>query len=316
MGLGKFERVELRTVWNSEATDFTPWLAKPENLEALSEALEMDLESFGTEQSVGPYRADMLCKDSFSGSHVLVENQLEKTNHSHLGQILTYSAGLDVKTVIWIASRFTDEHRAALDYLNEITEEGYSFFGLEVELWRIDDSAPAPKFNIVCRPNTWSKSVRNSTPGDGELPETKRQQLQYWTAFKEFMDERKGPLKCQNGSPQHWVNMTLGRSGFWLTARVNSVKSRVSADFRVKTPHSKAPYQAFAIEKETIEKEFGSELEWRELPDNKESYVTTTLENADFRNQADWPRQFEWLAIKLEAMDKVFRERVKKLELA
>ena len=316
MGLGRFERVELRTVWNSEATDFTPWLAKPENLEALSEALEMDLEGFGTEQSVGPYRADMLCKDSFSGSHVLVENQLEKTNHSHLGQILTYSAGLDVKTVIWIASRFTDEHRAALDYLNEITEEGYSFFGLEVELWRIDDSAPAPKFNIVCRPNTWSKSVRNSTPGDGELPETKRQQLQYWTAFKEFMDERKGPLKCQNGSPQHWVNMTLGRSGFWLTARVNSVKSRVSADFRVKTPHSKAPYQAFAIEKETIEKEFGSELEWRELPDNKESYVTTTLENADFRNQADWARQFEWLAIKLEAMDKVFRERVKKLELA
>ena len=134
MSLGKLERVDLRTVWNNEANDFTPWLAKSENLEALSETLGMDLESTGTEQSVGVYRADMLCKDALSGSLVLVENQLEKTDPSHLGQILTYSAGLSVKTVIWIASRFTDEHRAALDYLNEITEEGVSFFGLEVEL--------------------------------------------------------------------------------------------------------------------------------------------------------------------------------------
>ena len=141
MTLGTFEKVELRTVWGNEATDFTPWLARPENLEKLSETLGMELETTGTEQSVGSFRADMLCKDSFTGNYVLIENQLEKTNHSHLGQILTYSAGLNIKTVIWIASRFTDEHRAALDYLNEITEEGFSFFGLEVELWKIDNSA-------------------------------------------------------------------------------------------------------------------------------------------------------------------------------
>jgi hypothetical protein len=137
MTLGRLERVELRTVWNNEATDFTPWLAKPENLEALSEALGMDLESTGTEQSVGAYRADMLCTDAFSGNSVLIENQLEKTNHSHLGQILTYSAGLNVKTVIWIASRFTDEHRAALDFLNEITEEGVSFLGLKLNFGKL-----------------------------------------------------------------------------------------------------------------------------------------------------------------------------------
>ena len=160
MTLGKLERVELRTVWNNEATDFTPWLSKLENLAALSETLGMDLETTGTEQSVGAYRADLLCKDAFSGNAVLIENQLEKTNHSHLGQILTYSAGLSVKTVVWVASRFTDEHRAAMDYLNEITEEGYSFFGLEVELWKIGNSAPAPKFNIVSRPNTWARNVR------------------------------------------------------------------------------------------------------------------------------------------------------------
>ena len=271
--LGKIVRVDLRTVWSNEATDFTPWLSKPENLEALSETLGMDLESTGTEQSVGNYRADMLCKDALTGGYVLVENQLEKTNHSHLGQILTYSAGLNVKTVIWIASRFTDEHRAALDYLNEITEEGFSFFGLEVELWRIGDSQPAPKFNVVSRPNNWTKNVRESAQNIGELSEIKQQQLAFWASFKEFMDSRR-KLKCQNASPQHWLNLSIGRSGFWLSARVNSLKSRISADFHMKTTHTKDVYKVFEDERAAIESEFGGQLDWFELPENKESYVT------------------------------------------
>ncbi len=315
MTLGEFEPVDLRTIWNNEATDFTPWLAKAENLERLSRALGMDLETTGTEQSVGPYRADLLCKDAFSGNAVLIENQLEKTNHSHLGQILTYSAGLNVKTVVWIASRFTDEHRAALDYLNEITEEGYSFFGLEIELWKIGNSVPAPKFNIVSRPNTWTKNVRESNQQHGELTEIKRQQLAYWSAFKEFMDARKSSVRCQNGSPQHWVNMSIGKSGFWLTARVNSLKSIISADFRFKTPSSKALFHQFYSDKEAIEKEFGGELEWFELPEGKESYVTVTKSKADFRNESDWDSQFTWLAERLEKLDNVFRKRVKKVDL-
>jgi len=313
--LGEFEPVDLRTIWNNEATDFTPWLAKAENLERLSKALGMDLETTGTEQSVGPYRADLLCKDAFSGNAVLIENQLEKTNHSHLGQILTYSAGLNLKTVVWIASRFTDEHRAALDYLNEITEEGYSFFGLEIELWKIGNSVPAPKFNIISRPNTWKKNVRESNQQHGELTEIKRQQLAYWSAFKEFMDARKSSVRCQNGSPQHWVNMSIGKSGFWLTARVNSLKSIISADFRFKTPSSKALYHQFYSDKEAIEREFGGELEWFELTEGKESYVTVTKSKADFRNESDWDSQFTWLAERLEKLDNVFRKRVKKVDL-
>jgi Domain of unknown function (DUF4268) len=315
MSLGKLERVELRTVWNNEATDFTPWLSKPENLEALSETLGMDLETTGIEQSVGAYRADLLCKDAFSGNAVLIENQLEKTNHSHLGQILTYSAGLSVKTIVWIASRFTDEHRAALDYLNEITEEGYSFFGLEVELWKIGNSAPAPKFNIVSRPNTWAKNVRESNQQNGELSQIKKQQLAYWTAFKEFMDARKSTVRCQNGSPQHWVNMSIGKSGFWLTARVNSLKSIIAADFRFKTPSSKALFHQFQSDREAIEKEYGGELEWFELPEGKESYVSVTKDKADFRNENDWDSQFIWLAERLEKLDTVFRKRVRKVEI-
>lgn len=313
MTLGKLIKVELRDVWANEATDFTPWLAKDENLEELSETLGMDLEATSTEHSVGSFRADMLCKDAYSGKSVLIENQLEKTNHTHLGQILTYCAGLDVKTIIWIASRFTDEHRAALDFLNEITEEDVSFFGLEVELWKIGNSVPAPKFNIVSRPNTWTKSLRENYQHGGEISDLKQQQLLYWTAFREYMEARNSPVKCHKAGPHHWINMRIGKSGFWLNARVNSQKLLIATDFNVKTKGSKHLYEQFLSQKDAIESEFGNSLNWNELPDKQVSIIGCFKENTDFRNEANWQEQFEWLATNVEKLDKVFRKRVKNL---
>lgn len=111
--LSRLEEVELREVWPDEAQDFTPWLAEEENLGLLGETLGLELELVAREIQVGDYRADILCKNE-DGSRVLIENQLEKTDHRHLGQILTYSAGLDVLTVIWVAKQFEKDHRAAL----------------------------------------------------------------------------------------------------------------------------------------------------------------------------------------------------------
>ena len=120
---------------------------------------------------------------------MLIENQLERTDHSHLGQLLTYAAGLEAVTVVWIAERFTDEHRAALDWLNEITDEGFSFFGLEIELWRIGDSPMAPKFNMVSHPNDWTKTVSRISP-TGELTSTNQLYLEYWTALRDLLEQR------------------------------------------------------------------------------------------------------------------------------
>ncbi|MCU0858458.1 MAG: hypothetical protein MUC65_08670 [Pontiellaceae bacterium] len=131
MNLGRLKKVELRDVWKSEAQDFTPWLAREENLELLGDAIGLELELEAVEKDVGPFRADILCKETASDSWVLVENQVERTDHNHLGQIITYAAGLSAVTIVWVAKRFTDEHRAALDWLNEITGENISFFGLE-----------------------------------------------------------------------------------------------------------------------------------------------------------------------------------------
>ena len=151
--LGRLQRVQLREAWESESGDFTPWLAQSENLSLLGEAIGLNLELEAQEKGVGLFRADLFCKDTASDSWVLIENQLERTDHSHLGQLLTYAAGLSAVTIVWIAERFTEEHRAALDWLNEKTGEGINFFGLEVELWRIGNSPLAPKFNVVCKPN-------------------------------------------------------------------------------------------------------------------------------------------------------------------
>jgi hypothetical protein len=142
--LGRLEKIELRDIWRTEAMDFTPWLAQSENLALLGEALGMELEIEAQERNVGPFRADILCKDALDGSWVLIENQLEHTDHTHLGQLLTYAAGLHAATIVWVAGRFTDEHRAALDWLNEVTGEKFRFFGVEVELWRIGSSPAAP----------------------------------------------------------------------------------------------------------------------------------------------------------------------------
>src|SRR5438132_14411087 len=157
--LGRLKKVDLREVFSSEAGDFTPWLAQEENLSLLGETIGIDLELEAQEKDVGPFRADILCKDTATESWVLVENQLERTDHTHLGQLLTYAAGLQAVTIVWIAPRFTDEHRATLDWLNEITDDRFNFFGLEIELWRIGTSPVAPKFNVVSQPNDWSKTV-------------------------------------------------------------------------------------------------------------------------------------------------------------
>ena len=160
--LGRLEQVELREAWSSESRDFTPWLAQEENLKLLGEAIGIELDLESQEKDVGPFRANILCKDTATDEWVLIENQLDRTDHSHLGQLLTYAAGLNAVTIVWIAERFTEEHRATLDWLNERTDEKINLFGLEIELWRIGDSPIAPKFNIISQPNDWSRTVQQA----------------------------------------------------------------------------------------------------------------------------------------------------------
>lgn len=185
--LGRLSKVEIRDIWKSEPGDFTPWLASDENIALLGETIGLELEVEAQEKNVGPFRADILCKNTASQTWVLIENQLERKDHIHLGQLVTYAAGLQAATIVWVAARFTDEHRAALGRLNEITSDEFSFFGLEVELWKIGNSPAAPKFNIVSKPNDWSRAVSSAArTSDGSLSDSKQLILDYWTTGLAF----------------------------------------------------------------------------------------------------------------------------------
>ncbi len=307
--LGRLERVDLREIWETEAQDFTPWLAAEENLSVLAVTLGMELELDAQEANVGPFRADILCRNADGGSWVLIENQLERTDHVHLGQLLTYAAGLHAVTICWVAERFTEEHRATLDWLNEITGAQFQFFGLEVEVWRIGDSDPAPKFNIVSRPNDWSRSVA----APKEMTPKRRLQKEFWAALMKHLEERGSVVRPKKPQPENWMYFSVGRSEFWLEATLQSTKKWIGVALFMSGSDAMAHYTLLERQRAEIEHDLGA-LEWRALPDKKSSSIRLRRMDTDPLQEKDRPAQLDWMASTLERFDKTFRPRVKSLD--
>ncbi|MXX94677.1 MAG: hypothetical protein F4039_04470 [Gammaproteobacteria bacterium] len=223
--LGRLEQVDVRTVWTNEASEFTPWLARQENLKILGETLGLSLETESVEREVGSFRADIVCSDTNTDTTVLIENQLARTDHDHLGKLLTYAAGLQAKTVLWIVTQVRDEHRAALDWLNTITPDDFSFFGVEIELLRIGVSPIAPRFNIVSMPNDWSRSVGIVT-GNRATSETKLMQLEYWDGLQSVLNDFNGSVSGnKKPQPKGWMTYAIGRGDLCLAAAMQ-IKQR------------------------------------------------------------------------------------------
>ena len=315
--LGHLEKVELREVWTNESSGFTPWLAQAENLKRLGETIGIDLELEAQEKEVGPFRADILCKDTTTDNWVLIENQLERTDHSHLGQLLTYAAGLEAVTIVWLAERFSEEHRATLDWLNERTDEKINLFGLEIELWKIGDSPIAPKFNIVSKPNDWTRSVQRAA--EGEITEHKRTQLAFWTAFRNYMEE-KSSIRCHKAYPQHWMTHSIGKSGIHLSSVASTSNSETNTDdpeIRVELvldgKNAKQNFTALEKRREEIERAIGAPLKWHN-PEGKNMCRIYIRTNANFLDSKLWPQQQEWLRDKLETFFKVFAPMVRTLD--
>lgn len=314
--LGRLERVDLRTIWESESSDFTPWLALPENLTILSETLGVELELEAREKRVGRFSADILCKEVGADRWVLIENQLEKTDHSHLGQLLTYSAGLQAVTVVWIAASFTEEHRSALDWLNQITQETVRFFGLEVELWRIGASPAAPKFNIVAKPNDWSRSLALAAKSleEWEPSEIQLMQERYWSALHAVLNAKGGPVTGhRKAQRQSWMSYSVGRSGFSLGTALIRPKRTIRAELYISGSQAKAFFALLKAQQVAIDQELGFSLEWEELPAGTDSRIGRYMTNVDWADETDWARQHEWLADSLNAMHLAFSKRVRDL---
>ena len=307
--LATLERVDLREVWKNEATEFTPWLAQQENIERLSNTLKIDLEVIGQEERIGPFRADILCKDINTGKYVIIKNQLERTDHSHLGQILTYSAGTNAYTHIWISESFTEEHRAAFDWLNEITISDFNFFGVEMQLFKIGDSDIAPYFNIVSQPNDWSKITRKTISTDISDNEIFRKE--YWTALNEyFLTKGKQVFKTDyKPSINHWMNFAIGKSGIYLSTdllrKYNEL--RVSLFFNNKDDFDKM-FEICGNESAEL-----FNLTW-EKSDEKQSARTFVSKNFDINNRENWNEQHEWIRENLDKLFRYFAPKIKSLK--
>lgn len=310
--LGRLQPVDLRSLWADEARSFTPWLAEPDNLRLLGEALGMDLELVRTESEIGSFYADIVCRDTADGSHILIENQLERTDHTNLGQILTYAAGLDAVTVVWIAKRFHEAHRAALDWLNEHTVERVQFFGLEIEVYRIGGSEAAPKFQVVARPNDWSREApARASSGRGE---TQEQQLRFWQGFREYCSARDLPFKPIKAQAQNWMDISIGRTDFALVAAISTAaEGEIRAEFVVR--NAARDFAPFLAERAEIEKDLGAVALW-DVSEAKKSAKIYYSCKEDPSDESEWPRCFSWLTDSLTRLHGVFAERVKRLAKA
>lgn len=307
---GRLEPVALRTYFPDEARDFTPWLAKEENLTLLGDAIGMSLELVAKEQLIGPFRADIIAKDE--DVEVIIENQLKATDHKHLGQLLVYTANRGSGVIVWVAREVTDEYRKVIDWLNENTK--VRFFALEFEFWRIGRSDIAPKFNVVCEPNEFARTMRSTT--DGKVSETGQLQLAFWTELVQALSQRETSFNTPKAHARGWCDLRIGtsRAHIDLTALRSG---RLSCDLYVNHSQSPLIFQQLKTERRAIEGELGLEgkLEWQALPDKKACRIALYQDIDSLDDREKWPESFEWMLGWAEKFKNVFTHRVNTMVL-
>ncbi len=291
MEFGKVTHVPLRELWNNEAQDFTPWLeANPDHL---GELLGMELE-FTREQSVGLFSLDLLGRDKNSNQLVIVENQLDKSDHSHLGQLLTYAGGFEPAYVVWIAKDIRSEHKAALEWLNSVTNSETYFFGIEVKAIRIDNSNPAPLLDVVVQPNSWSKQAHETKSAANDSPKA-RQYLAFWERAITELGKHFPELRNRKALPQQWLSASSGISSLNLALVFTSrgLKGEFYFGSKNEEQNSKRFLAAFEFKVE-IESLIGKKLDWEPLPGQKASRISLWGPSGDVSEESDWDKYIEW----------------------
>jgi len=271
----------------------------------LSEEIGIDMQVIGTEVSVGSFSVDILGEELNSGKKIVIENQLEVTNHDHLGKIITYASGIEANYVIWIFKEIREEHRRAIDWLNEVTSVEDNFFAIQMELWVINDSAPAPKFNIISSPNNWANAVR-SGKGQTELSENNLFQIDFWKGLSEFLLKEKSFLKPQKANAQHWCNCSIGSSKAYISLIVSVKDNFIRADFYI--PDNKDLYNTLNSKKEEIEAKLGFPMDWQELPNAKAARIALRKDLTDIKNEKERLEAYQWYKEKGEKIMRVTKQ--------
>ena len=306
--IGKLEEVDIRELWSHEQYDFSKWLVRKENLELLSEKLGLTLTDVNTEAYVGSYRCDIVAIDETTGIKVVIENQLEPSNHDHLGKIITYASGLDAKVIVWIVKEAREEHRSAIEWLNNNTTKELNFFLIELRAYRIGDSMPAPMFQIVEQPNDFIKESKGTKSSDS-LSKTKSERLQFWTMFNDRVLRRAKPFNICKPSTDNWYNVALGTGVAHLCVTLNNQKSYVGVELYVNA--DKELFDLLFNDRIEIEKELGFRVDWQRLNNAKASRVLYRIRGLNFDDHSNYDQLIDEAIDKVLIMRKVFKDRVK-----
>lgn len=312
--LGKLTRIDPRTVWPHEAADFTPWLA--EHLESLSEVLGLDLELVDRESPVGDFSADILAKDLGTGRVVVIENQLGPTDHGHLGQTITYAAGLDAQVIIWISRDFREEHRQALDWLNRGHGTTTDFFGVVVEVLQIEESKPAVSFRPVAFPNDWSRRHRPRSR-DGELTSKQERYRQFFQLLIDELRDNHRFTNARAGQPQNWYSFSSGHRGFLYSVSF-ATGGRLRTEIYVDTgdgERNQTALESLRSQTKDIESEFGERLEWEAL-EGKRACRIALYRDASIEDSDEKLEEYRaWAVAQMLAFKRVFDTRLNALSI-
>ena len=303
MKLGKLKEIDIRTVWPHEQYDFSKWLAQDENIQELGDSLNLSLTDVETETSVGNFRCDILAKDELTGKMVLIENQLEATNHDHLGKIITYASGLDAAVVVWIVASARDEHAAAIEWLNKHTDDEISFFLLEVHAYQIGGSDPAPQFTIIEQPNDFVKTVK-SVAKSADMNESQKQRLEFWTRFNDVVESKGKPFNKRKATTDHWYNVAIGSSDANISIDLVNKEHKIRVSLWISD--NKELFDALFMRRDEIEAALGFGLVWNRLDNKKASYISAYIKGLDFKKQDNYPQLMEQIIDLALKMRKVF----------
>lgn len=303
--LGRLEEVDVRKLWSHEQYDFSNWLAKEENIDLLNEALGLTLVDIEKEVFVGSYRCDIVANDETTGERIIIENQLEQSNHDHLGKVITYASGLDAKVIVWIVKEAREEHRSAVEWLNNNTNKDINFFLIEIHAYKIGDSLYAPKFEIVEKPNDFIK-IGKTQSGSGDLNKSQSERLIFWTRFNEIIAERGKPFNIRKASTDHWYDIAIGTSAAHIGITLVNKENCIGVELYIND--DKQIFDNLYQEKEKIEKELGLSLDWQRLDGKKASRIMYRIPGLDFDNHSNYDELMNEIIDKAVAFSTTFKK--------
>lgn len=303
--IGKLTEVDVRDLWKHEQYDFSNWLAKEENINLLDDEIGLTLMDINKEVYIGSYRCDLVAKDETTGQIVIIENQLEATNHDHLGKIITYAAGLDAKTIIWIVKEAREEHKAAIEWLNNNSSEEIGFFLIELHAYKINDSLPAPMFKVVEKPNNFTKTSKQNY-SDKELNRSQNERLMFWEEFNTVIVAKGKPFSVRKPTTDHWYDVAIGTSEAHLAINLVNKENKIVLELYILD--NKKLFDHLYEDKEKIENTLQMNFSWERLDGKKASRIKHDVLGLDFSDHSNYPQLMDECIEKILKMRDVFKK--------